>query len=61
MLSGTVSLNPAVGPKVESSFIDELKKVYDSGFTAEEVAAAKKAYPGLADGRPIDRRRAARR
>jgi zinc protease len=44
MLSGTVSLNPAVGPKVESSFVDELKKVYDAGFTAAEVAAAKKAY-----------------
>ena len=44
MLSGTVSLNPAVGPKVESSFMDELKKVYDAGFTAAEVAAAKKAY-----------------
>ncbi|MFL6280152.1 MAG: M16 family metallopeptidase [Vicinamibacterales bacterium] len=44
MLTGTVSLNPAVGPKVESSFTDELKKVYDSGFTAAEVAGAKKAY-----------------
>jgi len=44
MLNGTVSLNPAVGPKVESSFMDELKKVYDSGFTSAEVAAAKKAY-----------------
>ena len=44
MLSGTVSLNPAVGPKVESSFMDELKKVYDAGFTAAEVDAAKKAY-----------------
>ena len=44
LLSGTVSLNPAVGPKVESSFVDELKKVYDSGFTAAEVTAAKKAY-----------------
>ena len=44
MLSGTVTLNPAVGPKVESSFVDELKKVYDSGFTAAEVDAAKKAY-----------------
>ena len=31
MLSGTVSLNPGVGPKVEASFIDELKKVYDDG------------------------------
>jgi zinc protease len=44
MLTGTVSLNPAVGPKVEASFVDELKKVYDSGFTDAEVAAAKKAY-----------------
>jgi len=44
MLSGTVSLNPAVGPKVEASFVDELKKVYDSGFTAAELTAAKKAY-----------------
>ena len=44
MLSGTVSLNPAVGPKVEASFVDELKKVHNSGFTAAELAAAKKAY-----------------
>ena len=44
MLSGTVTLNPAVGPKVESSFVDELKKVYDSGFTAAKSQAAKKAY-----------------
>jgi zinc protease len=44
MLSGTVSLNPGVGPKVESSFLDELRKVYDKGFTTDEVAAAKKAY-----------------
>jgi zinc protease len=47
MLSGTVSLNPAVGPKVEASFVDELKKVYDSGFTAAELTAAKKAYLDL--------------
>jgi zinc protease len=44
MLTGTVSLNPAVGPKVESSFMDELKKVYESGFSGAEVDAAKKAY-----------------
>ena len=44
MLSGTVSLNPAVGPKVESSFLDELKNVYDKGFTAAEVDNAKKAW-----------------
>jgi zinc protease len=43
-LSGTVSLNPAFGPKVEFSFVDELAKVYASGFTATEVAEAKKAY-----------------
>jgi zinc protease len=43
-LSGTVSLNPANGPKVESSFVDELKKVYQSGFTAAELSEAKKAY-----------------
>ncbi|HUL71930.1 MAG TPA: pitrilysin family protein [Vicinamibacterales bacterium] len=52
LLSGTVSLNPGVGPKVEASFMDELKKVYDSGFTATEVAEAKKAY---ADARMIGR------
>ena len=44
MLSGTVSLNPAVGPKVEASFVDELKKVWETGFTAAELIAAKKAY-----------------
>jgi zinc protease len=44
LLSGTVSLNPAVGPKVEFSFMDELKKVYSGGFGAAELAEAKKAY-----------------
>ena len=44
MLSGTVSLNPAVGPRVESSFIEELRRAYQNGFTAAEVAQAKKAY-----------------
>ncbi len=52
MLSGTVSLNPGVGPKVESSFMDELKKVYDQGFTAAEVEGAKKA---LLDARMVGR------
>ena len=52
LLSGTVSLNPGVGPKVESSFVDELKKVWTSGFTAAEVAEAKKAYQ---DARTIAR------
>ncbi len=44
VLSGTVSLNPAFGPKVEASFMDELQNVYRDGFTAAEVASAKKAY-----------------
>jgi zinc protease len=43
-LSGTVSLNPMNGPKVEFSFVDELKKTLNSGFTPEEVTAMKKAY-----------------
>jgi zinc protease len=44
MLSGTVSLNPMNGPKVEFSFKDELAKTLKEGFSAAEVAAAKKAY-----------------
>ena len=52
MLSGTVSLNPGVGPKVEASFVDELKKVYEKGFTAAEVEGAKKA---LLDARMVNR------
>jgi zinc protease len=44
LLSGTVSLNPVNGPKVEFSFIDELTKTLKTGFTTQEVAAAKKAY-----------------
>jgi zinc protease len=44
MLSGTVSLNPMNGPKVEFSFKDELAKTLKQGFTAAEVAEAKKAY-----------------
>jgi zinc protease len=52
MLSGTVSLNPAVGPKVEFSFTDELKQVHQNGFTAVELAEAKKAY---LDSRVVDR------
>lgn len=44
MLSATVSLNPVNGPKVEFSFTDELAKTLKQGFTAAEVAEAKKAY-----------------
>src|SRR5262249_39743363 len=51
-LTGTVSLNPGFGPKVEFSFIDELQKVYRNGFSAAELAEAKKAY---LDARTIGR------
>ena len=44
LLSATVSLNPQNGPKVEASFVDELKKTLSNGFTAAEVSEAKKAY-----------------
>jgi zinc protease len=44
LLSGTVSLNPANGPKVEFSFTDELARTLQAGFTEKEVEAAKKAY-----------------
>ncbi len=44
MLSGTVSENPANTPKVEFSFMDELRKTLKEGFNASEVAVAKKAY-----------------
>ena len=35
---------PKNTPKAEASFTDELAKTLKSGFTAEEVATAKKAY-----------------
>ena len=44
LLSGTVSLNPANGPKVEFSFKDELARTLQDGFSAKEVSEAKKAY-----------------
>jgi zinc protease len=44
MLTATVSLNPVNGPKVEFSYMDELRKTLKDGFTAAEVAEAKKAY-----------------
>lgn len=43
-LTGTVSLNPQNGPKVEASFVDELRKTVKDGFTAAEIEAGKKAY-----------------
>ena len=36
--------NPTNAPKVEASFRDELAKTLKEGFTADEVAAAKKAW-----------------
>ena len=44
LLSGTVSLNPVNGPKVEFSFKDELARTLKEGFTAKEVEEAQKAY-----------------
>jgi zinc protease len=44
LLSGTVSENPANTPKVEFSFMDELRKTLKEGFNESEVAVAKKAY-----------------
>jgi zinc protease len=44
--------NPVNTPKVESSFLEELQKALQSGFNAQEVAAAKKAY---ADGELVSR------
>ncbi len=55
LLSATVSLNPVNGPKVEFSFVDELKKTLQGGFTPAEVAEAKKAYLDTrANGRAQD-------
>src|SRR5260370_28011472 len=52
LFSATVSCNPVNMPKVEASFIDELKKTRAEGFTAAEVGEAKKAY---ADAREVAR------
>jgi zinc protease len=44
LLSATVSLNPVNGPKVEFSYVDELKRTLKEGFTAVEFGEAKKVY-----------------
>jgi zinc protease len=44
LFSATAISNPANTPKVEASFLDEVKKTLQGGFTADEVATAKKAY-----------------
>ena len=49
---GMAISNPANTPRVEASFRDELAKTLASGFTADEVAAAKKA---LRDQRVVGR------
>jgi zinc protease len=52
LFSGTVSCNPVNMPKVEASFVDELKKTLREGFTQAEVTEAKRAY---ADARKVGR------
>jgi zinc protease len=49
---GTAIANPQNTPKVEASFRDELAKTLATGFTGDEVAAAKKA---LRDQRTVGR------
>jgi zinc protease len=44
LFSATAISNPKNSPKVETSFVDEVKKTLQGGFTADEVATAKKAY-----------------
>src|SRR6185295_14646671 len=41
--SAAAIANPANAPKVEASFMDELRKTLRDGFTAAELSAAKKA------------------
>jgi zinc protease len=43
LFSARATSNPMNTPKVEASFMDELRKTLASGFTADEVAEAKKA------------------
>jgi zinc protease len=52
ILAGTISLNPVNGPKVENSFMDELRKTWKDGFTNPEVSGAKKSY---LDARTVSR------
>jgi zinc protease len=52
LFSGTVSCNPLNMPKVEASFVDELKKTVRDGFSQPELDSAKRAY---ADSRKVAR------
>ena len=54
---GTAISNPQNTPKVEASFRDELAKTLAGGFTADEVAAAKKALRDQRVGRAHRRMR----
>ncbi|MDP8980117.1 MAG: insulinase family protein [Acidobacteriota bacterium] len=44
MFMGSAISNPSNTPKVEASFQDELSRTLKGGFTAEEVATAKRAF-----------------
>jgi zinc protease len=44
LFSAAAISNPANSPKVEASFVDEVRKTLQGGFTTEEVARAKQAY-----------------
>jgi zinc protease len=52
LFSATVSCNPVNMPKVEASFVDELRKTLREGFTKAELTEAKRAY---ADARKVGR------
>jgi zinc protease len=43
VFSASAIANPANTPKVEASFLDELRRTLSDGFTEAELAAAKKA------------------
>jgi zinc protease len=52
VFSASAISNPKNAPKVEASFLDELQKTLDGGFTAAELADAKKA---IRDQRTVGR------
>ena len=58
MLTGTISLNPANGPKVEASFMDELRQTLKGGFTAAGSCRLQESVSGCAHGLPRPGRRA---
>jgi zinc protease len=44
LFSASAISNPANGPKVEASYMDELRKAVQDGFSAAELTTAKRAY-----------------